>query len=77
MEKLIKAFDDLPWIVKLVLCIPCVAVVWSIYKLCRSVVKNNVVGIVLAVLTVVPGIAIFWLIDLICLIVNKEVWWID
>lgn len=77
MKDLIKAFDDLPWIVKLVLCIPGIAIVWSIYRICRSLEKNNVVGIVLGVLTIIPGAAFMWLVDLVCLLVNKNVWWLD
>lgn len=77
MEKLIKTFDDLPWIVKLILCIPALDIVWSIYKLCRSISKNNVLGIVLAILTIIPGAFFIWIIDIICVILNKNVWWLD
>lgn len=44
MRDLIKAFDELPLIVKVILCIPMLDIVWSIYKICRSANKSNVVG---------------------------------
>ena len=77
MKNLIKAIDDLPWLVKLILCIPALGIVWSIYRICRSLVKENLLGVVLGVLTIFPGAAFIWLIDLICVLVNKKVWWLD
>ena len=77
MKNLIKAIDELPWLVKLILCIPMLGIVWSIYRICRSLVKENMLGVVLGVLTIFPGAAIIWLIDLICVLVNKKIWWID
>ena len=77
MKNLIKAIDDLPWLVKLILCIPALDIVWSVYRICRSLVKENLLGVVLGVLTIFPGAAIIWLIDLLCVLVNKKVWWID
>lgn len=77
MKQLIKAMDELPFILKLILCIPPLDIVWSVYKICRSLDKKNVLGIVLGVLTIIPGAAVIWLIDLITVLVNKKVWWID
>ena len=77
MKQLIKARDELPFILKLVLCIPALDIVWSVYKICRSLDKKNVLGIVLGVLTIIPGAVFIWIIDLITVLVNKKVWWID
>ncbi len=77
MKGLIKTLDNLPLIVKLILCIPLLDIVWSVYKLCRSITKNNVLGIILAVLTIVPGAAFIWLIDLLTLLLTGKVWWLD
>ena len=49
MDSLIKAIDNLPKIVKLIFCIPAIAIIWMIYRLCRSLAKKNIVGIVLAI----------------------------
>ena len=77
MKGLIKAFDDLPFIVKLIFCFPLINVVWQIYKICRSVDKGNVLGIVLGILCIFPGAFFIWLIDLITLLLNGKVWWLD
>ncbi len=77
MKNLIKAFDDLPLVIKVILCIPMLDIVWSIYKICRSVDKSNVLGIVLGVLTIFPGAFFIWIIDLVTLLVNGKVWWLD
>ena len=71
----IKAFDNLPWIVKVILCIPVLDIVWTVYRLIRSIDAQNTLGIILSI--VLFFFAPFvWLIDLICVLVNKKVWWL-
>ena len=77
MKALIDAMAGLPKLVKLILCIPALDIIWTIYRLCRSIEKKNIVGIVLAVVLLIVGIPFVWLIDLICVLVKGEVWWID
>ena len=77
MKALIDAMAGLPKLVKLILCIPALDIIWVIYRLCRSLEKKNVVGIVLAIVLLIVGIPWVWLIDLICVILKGEVWWID
>lgn len=77
MKNLIKAFDDLPLILKVILCIPMLDIAWSIYKIARSADKSNLLGIVLGILTIIPGACIVWLIDLVTILLNNKVWWLD
>ncbi|MDE6656365.1 MAG: hypothetical protein K2J85_05160 [Anaeroplasmataceae bacterium] len=77
MKNLIKAFDDLPLIVKVILCIPMLDIVWSIYKIARSADKGNVLGIILGILTIIPGAFFIWVIDLVTVLLNNKVWWLD
>lgn len=77
MKNLIKTFDDLPLIVKVIFCIPMLDIIWSIYKLCKSLDKGNVLGIVLAILTIIPGAFFIWIIDLVTVLLNGNVWWLD
>ena len=74
MKDLIKAMDNLSWVVKLILCIPVLDIVWNVYRLLRSIDASNVLGIVLSIVLII-GAPIVWLIDLICVIVNKKIWW--
>ena len=75
MKDLIKAMDNLPWLVKLILCIPAIDIVWAVYRVIRSLAAGNVLGIVLSIVLIIVGIPVLWLIDLICVLVSKNVWW--
>lgn len=78
MKQFIKAIDDMPFIVKLLLCLPVLDIVWNIYRICKSADKNNTVGIVLAIVVLLLGsYTVVWLVDLICVLLNKKIWWID
>ncbi len=74
MKDAIKAIDNLPFIVKLILCIPVLDIVWTVYRLLRSLDAQNTVGIVVSIILFFCA-PLVWLIDLICIIVNKKVWW--
>ena len=75
VKDIIKFVDDLPDVAKLILCIRVLNIVFSVYKLCRSIESQNVLWIVLGVLTIFPGASFMWLVDLICLLLNKKVFW--
>jgi len=77
MKQLIETIDNLPKIVKLILCIPMLDIVWWIYRICKSLDKNNMVGLVIAIILLVVGIPFMWLIDLICVLVKGNIWWLD
>ena len=53
MKDIIRAIDNLPFIVKLILALPGLAVFWAVYRLFRSIDKQNVLGIVLAAVLLV------------------------
>ena len=75
MKDIIKIFDELPFIVKLILCIPALDIVWTVYRLIKSLDAKNTVGIVVAIILFFFA-PIVWLVDLICVLVNKKVWWL-
>ena len=74
MKEAIKFFDDLPWIVKLILCIPALDILWTVYRLLKSLEAKNTVAIVVSVILIFFA-PFVWLVDLICVILNKQVWW--
>ena len=74
---MVKTFDSLPKWLKIVLALPFLDIVWAVYRLFRSIEKNNVVGIVLAALLIVFGIPFLWLVDIITLVLKDRVLWID
>ena len=65
MNELLKAVDEMPLIVKVILCLPCVDVFYGICRIVKGAVKNDLVWIVLAILTVFPGAVFIWILDLI------------
>lgn len=77
MKDIIKAFDNLPTIVKVILALPGLDIVWAVYRLCRSIDKNNTVGIILGVLMILICPVIIWILDIITLIAYDKVLWID
>lgn len=77
MNDLVKAIEGLPKIVKFILNLFW-GVLGNIYRLARSVSKNNVVGIVLAIVLIISaGFIVLWILDLIFILLDKEFWWID
>lgn len=77
MKELVKAFDKLPKWVKVILALPALDIVWAIYRLCRSISKGKVLGIVLGVVMLFVCPALFWIIDIITILVANKVLWID
>ena len=77
MKDIVKALEGLPYIVRVLL-----TIFWGIYgnlmRLFRSLAKNNLVGIILAVILLLcGGFIILWIWDVIRVILGKQVWWID
>ncbi len=70
LKKLIADVNNLPLIVKLLLCIPVVEIFYGICRIINQAIKEpvDVLWLVLAILTVVPGAAFMWLIDVVWVI---------
>ncbi len=77
LNELINIMDNLPQWVKIILALPFLDIVWNIYRLLKSISKNNTVGIVVAVIILFVGVPFIWLIDIICIAYNNHVWWLD
>ncbi len=77
MKELIKSFDNLPKIVKIILALPVLDIVWAIYRLLRSIDKGNFLGIILAIILLIVCPVILWILDIITIIVADKVLWID
>ena len=77
MQNIINSFDNLPMLVKIILALPGVDIIWVIYRLIRSITKENLVGIIIAVAAIIIGLPWLWIVDIICLVALGKVWWID
>jgi hypothetical protein len=59
MKNLVKSFDGLPWIVKLILALPIIdGLAWGIYRVAKGIDKNDVLMIVVGIIWIFAG-AIF------------------
>ena len=76
MKDIIKTFDELPYILKLIFCIPALNIVWWVYRIIKSLDANNTVALVVAIVLLFVGIPFWWAIDLVCLLLNKKIWWL-
>ena len=75
VNELVRTFDNLPKIVKIILAIPALDVVWAIYRVLKSADEGNSLGIVLGVILAILGFPLLWLIDMIFIILYDRVWW--
>ena len=61
--------DELPYIVKLLLCIPALNIVWALYRIIKGATEQNIVVLVIGIVWIIGAISIGWLVDLIALLV--------
>lgn len=73
MAGLVKSFDNLPWIVKLILALPFIdGIAWGIYRVAKGISKNNMTLIIIGVIWIILGMAILWIVDLVTIILYKK-----
>lgn len=72
MKDLIKLVNDLPWIVKVILCIPALDIVWAIYRIIKGIVEKNGVKVVIGIIWIIGACSITWIFDLVTTILNKD-----
>ncbi|MBQ1942534.1 MAG: hypothetical protein II368_02670 [Clostridia bacterium] len=72
MKDIVKQLNDLPFILKLILCIPVLDIVWSVGRVLNALAKKNLVWTIIGVLTIFPGAAFMWLVDIILVIMRGK-----
>ena len=72
MKDVVKAFDKLPWIVKILLCLPLLNIAWGVYRICKGIDEKNTLMLIMGILWIVPGCVLCWVIDLVSTIVWKK-----
>lgn len=77
MKKLIKSFDKLSTLAKVILALPALDICWAIYRICRSANKGNVLGVVLGIIMIPLCACLFWILDIITILTSDKVLWID
>lgn len=77
MKDVIKFFDNAPKLVKLILALPGLDVCWVVYRICKSLDKGNNLGLILGIVLLIVGIPFLWLLDIIMILLDKPVLWLD
>ena len=72
MKDIVKAFDNLPWIAKLLLCLPVLDIAWAIYRIVKGSQEKKTGTLVAGILWIIPGSVVCWIIDLVCTICFKK-----
>lgn len=73
MKDLVKAFDGLPWIVKLILALPFIdGLAWGIYRIAKGIDKKDTLMLIAGIIWIIAGAAILWILDLITIILYKK-----
>ncbi len=72
MKDFIKAMDDLPLILKIILALPALDIVWGIYRIVKGVAYKNVVTLIFGILWIIPGSVICWILDIVTLLLNNQ-----
>ncbi len=74
MKSIVKAFDGLPWIVKLILAFPFIdGIAWGIYRIAKGLDKKDMIMVIVGLIWIFVGTFITWLIDIYTLITKKDV----
>ena len=72
MKNFINSMNNLPWLVKILLCLPVLDLIWGIYRLIKGISENNVLRIIIGIIWIFAGATILWIIDLVCTIIFKQ-----
>ena len=72
MQSFIKAIDELPFALKIVLCLFGLDIVWAIYRIVKGIDKKDNFLLIVGIIWVIGAVSIAWLIDLVTVILNKD-----
>ena len=75
MKKFTQAMEKLHIVVKVILCLFGLDLIWSIWKLCKGIMSGDVLKIILVILTIIPGAAFIWILDIIWMLIYKRPFW--
>ena len=74
MKDIVKFFDNLPWIIKLILAFPFIGgIAYGIYRIAKGLDKNDMIMVLAGIVWLLVGWAILWIIDLITVILHGKV----
>lgn len=72
MKEFLKSIDNLPLLVKILLCIPAVHLVWGIYRIVSALNAGNMIALIVHIVLLFFE-PIMWVADLIMIILTGNV----
>ncbi len=72
MQGFIKAIDELPFALKIVLCLFGLDIVWAIYRIVKGIDKKDNFLLIVGIIWIIGAFSIAWLVDLVTVILNKD-----
>ncbi|MFP4077893.1 MAG: hypothetical protein ACLFUQ_01965 [Candidatus Izemoplasmataceae bacterium] len=73
MKDIVKFFDGLPWIVKLILALPGIdGIAWGIYRIAKGLDRNDAVMVIAGIVWLFVGFFLFWIIDMFTIFTQKK-----
>jgi len=77
MKKYLAFFDGLSKAWKIIFALPVLDILWVIYRLFSVLTrdKKDVLTIVTTCLLIVVGIPFLWIVDIVCIAMDKPVLW--
>ena len=77
MNDIVKAYDGLPWLVKLILALPGIdGIAWGLYRVFKGLSKKDNMLVLIGILWIFLGIFILWIIDMVSIILYKKLVWL-
>lgn len=75
MDSYIKWMDGRSKLVKVLFCLPFVDILWALYRVLGAIKNKNWLHLVLAIIWVVFGTFIGWVLDLLCILIYDHIFW--
>lgn len=75
MDSYISWMEKNPKWLKIVLCFWVLDWSWAIWRILKAVKSNNVLQLVLAVLWILFGGTVGWILDIVCIVLNDYPFW--
>ncbi|HKL95553.1 MAG TPA: hypothetical protein VJ845_03910 [Haploplasma sp.] len=72
MKDFTNWLDNAPFIIQLLFSLPILNFIYGIYRALKGLQKNNILLIIVGIIWIFAGAAIFWIIDLISVILYKK-----
>ncbi len=75
MKQFTESLEGMPLLVKLILALPCLDIIWSIYRIVSALDKKNTVGPISSI--VLLFFPVTWIFDLVMVLLTGNVWKMD